>query len=246
MLFIDTFDPHEPWDAPERFKELYYDDFPCDRFLFGYGVRHDDIKPEDHESIRALYAAEVSFVDMWIGRFLERLDELGLRDNTVVVFTSDHGTHLGEEGCFQKTADLLNSCMTRLPLIVRHPDQGFAGKNIDALVSSVDYMPTFLEMLTVAETPKMDGKNFWSLADGSAESIRDRIYAQCWEFAMVRDLHWHFFQPQRRENPGKGAYLYNLERDPDEKENVVRGHPEVAREMRTHLAARLGMGLPEM
>lgn len=57
MLLIDTFDPHEPWDAPERFQKMYYDDYPCERFLFGYGVRNEDIHPEDLPAIKGLYAA---------------------------------------------------------------------------------------------------------------------------------------------------------------------------------------------
>ena len=246
MLFIDTFDPHEPWDAPERFRKMYCDNYPCERFLFGYGVRNEDIRPEDHDAIRALYAAEVSFVDMWFGRFVARLDELGFKDNTIVVFTTDHGTHLGEEDCFQKTPWLLNSCVAQLPLIVRHPDSRFAGSIVDALVSSVDYMPTFLKMLSIEEQPEMDGVSFWDLATGDTESIHDCVFTQFGTFAAVRDAHWHYFQHQREENPGNGPCLYDLDKDPKERHNVVGKHPEVVEEMRSRLTARLGMELPRV
>jgi arylsulfatase A-like enzyme len=225
---------------------MYYDDYPCERFLFGYGVRNEDIRPEDHEAIRALYAAEVSFVDMWVGRFLARLEELGYGENTVIAFTSDHGTHLGEAGYFQKTPALLNSDVAQLPLIIRHPDRTFAGAQIDALVSSVDFMPTFLDMLNIEDQPEMDGFNIWDLVTGEKEALRERVYSQFGKFAAVRDMDWHYFQPQDKEAPGKGAHLYNLTEDPEETTNVREDHPDVVKAMRAHLAERLGTALPDL
>jgi arylsulfatase A-like enzyme len=225
---------------------MYYENYPCKRFLFGYGVRNEDIRAEDYDAIRALYAAEVSFVDMWIGRFLARLDELGFRDDTIVVFSTDHGTHLGEEDCFQKTSSLLNSCVARLPLIVRHPAPSFAGRTVDGLVSSADYMPTFLAMLSAEEQPEMDGANFWDLVTGNRESIHDRVFTEFSPFAAVRDADWHYFQHEDQNTRGKGPYLYDLKRDPKEERNVVDEHPEIVRQMRGHLAKRLDMELPEV
>ena len=244
MLWIDTFDPHEPWDAPPRFQEMYYDSYPCERFLFGYGVRHADIREEDLPAIRALYAAEVSFVDMWIGRFLQTVEELGLLDSTAIAFSTDHGTHLGEQGCVQKTPGLLNSCVARLPLVVRHPDPTFAGQRVDGLVSSVDFMPTFLEMLGVEESPETDGADFWKLATGESDAIHDRVYSQFGNFAAVRDQRWHYFQHTAGEDPGKGPCLYDLDADPKEETNIVESHPEVVKEMRAHLEQRLALSLP--
>ena len=244
MLWADTFDPHEPWDAPERFRKMYYDKYPCERFLFGYGVRRQDIREEDIPAIRALYAAEVSFVDMWIGHFLERVDKLGLMDDTIIVFSTDHGTHLGEAGCIQKSGALLNSCIAQLPLIVRHPDKSFSGKQVDALVSAVDFTPTLLEMLGVEERPEMDGANFWKLATGESDSIHGRLFTQVDNFAAVRDLKWHYFQHTKGQNKGKGPRLYDLEVDREEKDNVVEKHPEVVKEMRGYLEKRLDVSLP--
>jgi len=242
-LLIDTFDPHEPWDAPKRFQQMYYDDYPCDRFLFGYGVRGQDIRDDDLPAIKALYAAEVSFVDMWIGRFINRLDELGLGDDTIIVFSTDHGTHLGEEGCVQKTPGLLNSCVANQPLIVRHPEKSFAGKRIDGLVSSVDFAPTFLKMLDVEDDTEMDGSNFWTLATGES-AIHERVFSQFGNFAAVRDLNWHYFQHTTGENKGKGPCLYDLVNDPGETANVCQQHPKVVNDMRNAIEERLGISLP--
>ena len=256
MLFIDTFDPHEPWDAPKRFQEMYHDAYPYERYLFGYGVRSKDIRPEDLPAIRGLYAAEVSFVDMWVGRFVEEVRKMGLLDDTILVFSTDHGTHLGEEGCVQKTAALLNSCVARLPLIVRHPDPAVAGKRVHALVSASDYMGTFLAMLGIEHKLPIDGKNFWPLAAGGADRLHDRVFTEFGRYAAVRDGRWHYFQ----DGGGKGAlepdylqkqagrvrsqalgvpHLYDLKADPGETKNVVLDHLDVAAEMQQHIARRV-------
>jgi len=247
MLWVDTFDPHEPWDAPARFQKMYYDKYPCEHFLFGYGfssATSQDIREEDLTAIKALYAAEVSFVDMWVGRLLQRVKELRLLDNTIIVFSTDHGTHLGEEGCLQKTSALLNSCVANLPLILRHPDQSFADKRVDTLVSSCDFMPTFLEMLDIEDRPEMDGRDFWKLTTGETASIHKHVFTQFGDFAAVRDLKWHYFQHTKGKNPGKGPCLYDLLNDPEEKVNVVDKHPEIVKQMRGYLAKRLGISLP--
>ncbi len=256
MLFIDTFDPHEPWDAPERFRRMYCDAYPCENFQFGYGVRHQDIRPEDLPAIRGLYAAEVSFVDMWVGRFVEEVRKMGLLDDTALVFSTDHGTHLGEEGCVQKTAALLNSCVARLPLIVRHPDPAVAGKRVDALVSATDYMTTFLAMLGVKHKLALDGKNFWDLATGKTGHNHDHVFTEFGQFAAVHDHGWHYFQNTRAKDAFKTTYvgaqaeavrnrargaphLYDLSSDPEEKTNVVLDHPDVVARMQERIRKRI-------
>ena len=243
MLLIDTFDPHEPWDAPERFQRMYYDNYPCKRFLFGYGVRNQDIRPEDLPAIKGLYAAEVTFVDQWVGKFLDRVRELGLMDDTIIVLSTDHGTHLGEEGCVQKTAGLLNCCVAQIPLIVRHPDAQFAGKRIDALLSHADYMPTFLNMLGVKGPEEMTGSDFWPLVTGEVKSIHDRVFTGYNNFAAVHDHEWHYFQSIKGKNPGKGPALYELKSDPGMTRNVVKEYPDIAAEMRRHLEKRFEVTL---
>lgn len=237
MLWMDTFDPHEPWDAPEEFQKMYYDNYPCDRFLFGYGVRHRDVRPGDIPAIRALYAAEVSFVDKWIGYLIDKVRDLGLMDDTIIAFSTDHGTHLGEEDCVQKTPGLLNSCVAQLPLIIRHPDNQFTGKRVDALTSAIDYAPTFLSMLDV-EGPKMDGQDIWPLAAGQVEAVYDRVFTQFNQFAAVRDMEWHYFQNIKGSNSGKGPCLYDLKSDPKETVNVVEKHPDVVAMMKAYLEER--------
>jgi arylsulfatase A-like enzyme len=235
MLWLELFDPHEPWDAPQRFRDLYHGDYPVDDYQFGYGVRGPDVREEDYPAIRGLYAAEVTFVDLWIGRLLEKVDDLGLRDDTLIVFTTDHGTHLGEQGCIQKTPGLLNSLVAQLPFIVRHPDPQHAGKRVDALVSGMDLAPTALELLGVTAHGPMDGQSFWPLVTGEAGTIRDHVLTGFGGFCAARTKEWHYFQRWRGEQEGKGPALYGLGADPEETQNVIDAHPAVVDEMQALL-----------
>ena len=223
--------------------------------MFGYGVRHRDIRPDDLPFIRGLYAAECSFVDLWVGRFIEGVRKLGILDDTAIVFSTDHGTHLGEEGCVQKTPGLLNACVARLPLIVRHPDPAYAGKRIDALVSAVDYMPSLLDLLGLKHKLDLDGTSFWPLATGEAEAIHDHVITEFGPFAAVHDPRWHYFQntrpkgcldpkfvEQRAAAIQKGTvgvpHLYDLEADPAMQKNVALDHLDVVGTMQERLKPR--------
>ena len=252
MLWVEMFDPHEPWDAPPRFQKMYRDDYGYERYLFGYGVQRFGTKTGESPNftphlpvIRDLYAAEVTYVDYCIGRFLESMEKMKLLDDTVVVFTTDHGTHLGELGYVQKQPALLNSLVMHLPLLIRHPERSTAGKRVSELVSAIDFAPTFCHMLGVDDQDQMEGQNAWSLVTGETDRLNDRVYTQFGTFASVRDRGWHYFQHISGNNRGAGPCLYDLEKDPGETRNVMDAHTEVAAEMRGQLADRLQQELPE-
>ena len=227
---------------------MYRDEYPYERYLFGYGVRVEDIRmDEDLPVIKDLYAAEVTFSDYCIGRLLKRIEEMGLMEDTIIVFSTDHGTHLGEEGCVQKTPGLLNACVTHLPLIIRHPDKKFAGKRVDGLVSAIDFMPTFLELLGIDDYSKyMDGKNMWKLVTGEAEAIHNNVYTVFKNFGAIHNLEWHYFQNIRGDDRGKGPCLYDLKNDPGQAKNVIKEYPDVARDLRGKLEKYLGISIPPL
>ena len=246
MLFIDMFDPHEPWDAPPRFQKMYRDKYPYERYLFGYGVQVQDIRPDDLPVIRDLYAAEVTFSDYCIGRLLNAIEQLGLIDDTIVAFSTDHGTHLGEEGCVQKTPALLNACVTHIPLIIRHPDRQFAGKRVAGLVSAVDFMPTFLALLGIDDYKNTDGDNMWKLVTRQTSAIHDDVYTVFNRFGAIHNLDWHYFQHIRGNDLGKGPCLYDLKNDPAQTENVIAKHPELAKDLRDKLQKHLEIEIPSV
>ena len=171
---------------------------------------------------------------------------MGLLDDTIVVFSTDHGTHLGEMGYVQKHPNLLNSLVMHLPLLVRHPDRSTAGKQVPQLVSAIDYAPTFCHMLGIDDQEQMDGQNAWSLVTGEADRLHDRVFTQFGNFASVRDRRWHYFQHVAGKDRGEGPCLYDLDADPGEVKNVIEAHTDVAAEMRGRLADRLQQEIPEV
>ncbi|MFC1606730.1 sulfatase [Candidatus Latescibacterota bacterium] len=235
MLFIDMFDPHEPWDAPPRFQKMYRKKYPLDRYIFGYGVNMEDVLEDDYPIIQDLYAAEVTFSDYCIGRLIDSVKRMGLWDNTIIAFSTDHGTHLGEQGCVQKQAKLLNSCIGRVPLIIRHPDQGSKGKRVDALTSHMDFVPTFLSMLGVDSNVLMDGQNMWDLVNGTKTKLRDHAITGYGNYGSIHTDKWHYFQNVWGNNPGLGPQLYDVVNDHNETKNVVDIHPDVVTELKQKL-----------
>ncbi|MDX9755640.1 MAG: sulfatase [bacterium] len=244
FLHLDLYDPHEPWDAPPRFQRMVRTHFPLKRYLFGYGINWKDIRPEDIPILRDLYAAEILFVDHCLGSLFQYLREAGLYENTVVVFTSDHGTHLGEDGCVQKRPGFLNSCLTQLPLLIRHPDPRYAGKRIDALVSAMDIAPTLLQLLHIPPPPAMEGLNLWPLVEEQTTSVREELFTAFFSFAAVRTRQWHYFQHYKEQDPGHGPCLYDLSADGEEQWNVYTKHPSVVRDLRSRLQQRFQVPLP--
>lgn len=236
MLFLDMFDPHEPWDAPPRFQKMYRDTYPHDRYIFGYGVNTNNVTEEDYPVLRDLYSADVTHVDHCVGQVIDEVKRLGMWDNTIIVFSTDHGTHLGEQGCFMKQHKLLNSLYTRAPLIIRHPDRSFRGKRIDGLTSHVDFVPTFLSLLGIQTNLSFDGHDMWELVTGSKKKLRDYVVSGYKDsYGSVKTHDWYYYQNVWGGDPGLGPQLYNLAKDPFEVDNVVQNHPEVVAEMKRYL-----------
>ena len=232
FLWIDCFDPHEPWDPPSRYAKMYRDRWDYDRYLFGYPIDVAKIRESDYPAIRALYAAEVTYADHWVGVFLDKIRTLGLDDSTVVIYCSDHGTHLGEFGCVQKTPGLLTSAITRLPLAIRHPEASFGGRRVPGFIGPRDYLPTMLSLLGFEPLSGIEGKDFWPLVQDPGDRLYRRAFSGYDAFGAVRDRQWLYFQNWRGKDRGKGPALFDLEADPREETNIVNDRPAVAEELR--------------
>jgi arylsulfatase A-like enzyme len=198
FLYVDSWDPHEPWDAPDYYTALYEPEYDGRRLYPTYGRWRDaGLTEADIATAHATYCGEVTMVDRWVGRLLEKLDVLGLAGDTVVAFTSDHGFFFGEHGYFGKAewfhdpgakimaeADVpewlpeswlltlgwspLYQELTRIPLLVRAP--GLEPGPRSALTSAPDLAPTLLELAGIDIPPDMDGRSFTgALADAKSE-----------------------------------------------------------------------------
>jgi arylsulfatase A-like enzyme len=203
FLYVDIWDPHEPWDAPDYYTSLYHPGqgghqiYPC------YGRWEESgLTEEDVRLAHATYCGEVTMVDFWVGRLLAKLDVLGLRENTLVFFLSDHGFYFGEHGYLGK-AEWINDNeavisedsvvpgwlpeswlltvgwsplyreITRLPLIVRAP--GIEPGRRQALTTTPDVAPTILELAGVERPATMQGESLFGVLAGERDEHRPLV-----------------------------------------------------------------------
>ncbi|MER3406129.1 MAG: sulfatase, partial [Chloroflexota bacterium] len=119
LLWIEAFDPHEPWDPPRQYADRYCPDFEGTEFIFPPAAARVGTEREK-ERTKALYLGEVTYMDEWVGRLMNELADLGRLDDTIVMLLSDHGTELLDHGEFGKRAHALYAHNTQLNWIVRH------------------------------------------------------------------------------------------------------------------------------
>ena len=181
--------------------------------------------PKDWDSWReiiGLYYDMTCMVDAQIGRLLDRLEERGLADNTVIILTSDHGDMTGSHGAMNDKG-LMYEEAHRVPLIVSFPDKFSQGTRSDELVYNMDLFPTLLDLLGMKDE-SLDGKSFLPVLEGKAlEQSREAIYL---EFHGIRFLYsqraivtndgWKYVF-----TPGDKDECYNLNEDPGELRNLV-------------------------
>ncbi len=248
FLYVDCFDPHEPWHAPKEYADKYCPNYEGRELICPPGTV-DAITPAEFQRVKALYAGECSLVDRWVGYLLERLDTLGLADETIVVFTSDHGTMMGEQGQVHKGQDRLRIQCTRVPLIVRLPDRAYAGKRVQGFVQHQDIMPTLMNLLDKPVPERCNGADLWPMVTDGASAPRDYVVSAFGSYASVRTAEWNFQtawcgSKQPSQQPRKPE-LYDRNADPEELANVIADHTDVADELHAKLKAYIESGLPE-
>jgi len=228
FLHLEGFDSHEPWDPPKRFLDKY---MPNAGKPSWPEPPYADIKvPEEGvKRLRANYAGEASCVDYWYGQILKTIEELGLFDNSVVIFTSDHGALLGEQGQFVKGPTRLRGQVTHVPLLMRLPKKQFAGKRVKGYAQHPDIMPTILGRLNLKPPSRVTGTDLWPLVTGETRSTRDYVVQAYGWIAAVRTPEWNYSRAWRPEMLGSpyAPQLYDLTKDPEELTNVAAKHPDV-------------------
>ena len=183
FLGVGFYKPHTPYVAPRKYFDMYkLEDIQVPRVPADYHstlpapaikslTRKKDQNnlPEStkREAIRAYYAT-ISFLDTQVGKVLDAVEELGLLDNTIILFSSDHGYHMGEHGYFQKTTLFENA--DRVPLILSAPRMKAKGQRTQSLVEMIDFYRTLSDLAGISEplpyvqgrscAPTMDDKNF--------------------------------------------------------------------------------------
>ena len=170
FLQVEIFDPHEPFHCTDKYRQMYDDDWDGPPFDWpNYNVVRES--PEAVEHIRKCYAGLVTMTDHWIGKILDALESQGIRDETLIVFTTDHGTMLAEHDYWMKNYMPMYNPLVRIPLIVCLPGSGLAGRRVNGLTQTIDLMPTILEFFDSPAPPHVHGHSLRRVLEG--QTIRD-------------------------------------------------------------------------
>lgn len=228
LCIAGFYSPHSPWIVPRRYLDLYDPatlTLPLDaaRKPFGDDLSNRDsldVARSDDELRSAThgYYAMVSEVDDHVGRILAELDARGLADDTMVIFTSDHGEWLGKYGRYGK-GHPADDAVSRVPLLIRHP--GIAGAQlpvVDTIVEAVDVLPTILDAAAIPIPPALQGQSLLPLLSVDAAAGLPRT-----DSALTEHYGWKSLRT-RTHRYGIAAigeeHLFDVEADPHETNDI--------------------------
>jgi len=188
------------------------------------------------------YLRTIKSVDDGVGEVLDYLEETGLAENTIVIYTSDQGFYLGEHGWFDKRFMYEESFRT--PLLVRFPKEIKLGTKIDKLVQNLDFAPTFLDYAGIEIPEDMQGESFRDLVSGKTSEWRDAVYYTYYEYPSVHMVKRHYGVATDRYKLMHFYYdideweMYDLETDPSEMKNIYNdpAYADVQKMMHQRLA----------
>jgi arylsulfatase A-like enzyme len=182
LLFVDEFDPHEPFDTPEPYASRYDPDWTGPHLIWppyvNGGVAKGVLDERQARQVRASYGAKLTMIDRWFGELLGAIDRHGLWDDTVVVVCTDHGHYLGEKDIWGKPGVPIYEPLGRIPLLVAWP--GVAAGTCDALTTAVDIHATLLDLFEVEASHRVHGRSLVPLIDGTAAAVREHVLAGVW------------------------------------------------------------------
>ncbi len=240
MITASWSPPHDLWVMPEPYYSLVDRDkieLPGTTDLpkwdrRGASKRLGDIMgPEGIKEYAAIYHGMVKYIDDQLGRVLDKLDERGLTDNTLVIFTSDHGDMAGAHGCIGKSISSYFDDLVRIPLSMRLPGRIKPGTIVDRPVSQIDFMPTILDYLGQSVPEGIHGRSMRPLVEGRDVEWRDHAFCQRANHSrMLRTERYKYsFGPRQRM-----VALYDLKEDPHEDHNLADDPPHAAKVREMH------------
>ena len=234
LMFCSFPKPHSPYDPPAEFATMYNpQDMPVpagdasmlenrNPYLRWTRITHamDTLSPESHQVIKAYYYGLLTFQDVQIGRVIKALEESGQADNTIIVYTADHGDLMGDFGMYFKCCFQEGS--VKVPIIFAGP--GVPKDEVRSQLAGLqDILPTLAELTGCPLTHEVDGESLTEVFAAPEAKLRDYYYGECLDdpeqSAMICDGRWKYIYTQT----GPTEELYDLENDPTELNNLAVG-----------------------
>ena len=261
FLCIDTWDPHESWDAPNYYTELYWPGYDGEIIdpVYGYWQDAPGYTEEKLKKAHATYCGEITMVDTWFGYFIKRVENMGLLKNTAIIYTSDHGFYFGEHGglfgkmIFGKDKGIgvwshspLYEELTAIPLFIYVPNISPAAYS--GLTSAVDLMPTVMDIMGQEIPSRVEGSSLLPMVEDQASAGREYVVSSR-PFVNAGHIVRSVDDCERMVEKDSAATvttdectlifnttpglseLYDLKSDPKQQKNLIAKNPNKAREL---------------
>lgn len=242
FLMIDCWDPHEPWDPPQHYTDLYN---PSHR---GKNPIHPLYSTErwsndaELKQLRANYCGEVTMVDRWLGHFLQRVDDLGLRDDTAIAIISDHGHSIGDRDVTGKIPSHQHKELVELVLMLRHPKGYGTGKKSDAFVYNIDLVTTLAAW--GGAKLQTDGRDLTPILRGKKREGRRYVTGAFNDWATYQDRRYKLIQSFAGVGDPANSRLFDVVADPDERRNIATKKRDVVKQLYRRILDDAGGDLP--
>jgi arylsulfatase A-like enzyme len=238
FLGMGFYRPHTPYVSPKHYFDLYptdsislpklSDDDKSRNPAVAYASFHevqDRMTDELRKQAIQGYHASTSFMDAQVGRVVDALDRLGLSENTIIVFMSDHGYHLADHGLWQKQS--LFNRGTRVPFIIVTPHSKVAGKVASSEIELVDLYPTIASLCGLKAPPYLDGTDLSPVLNDPTLKLKKAAFSQLTrangdEGYSVRSGKWRYTEWRSKKGLDLGKQLFDEESDPDETMNLAK------------------------
>ena len=205
FLLVETFDPHEPFDVPDEYMDMY--DNKYEGPYFETPTYSEVDVPEDAlEYINKRYAALLTMTDNHFGKFIQRLKDLDMYEDTMIIVTTDHGYFLGERNYFGKNYMHMYNELAHIPLLVRFPKGERAGERVSSITQNIDIMPTVLDYSEIEIPAEVQGKSWKPIADNRNYQREYALYGYHGLAVNITDGEHTYFRAHNEEN--KPCYEY--------------------------------------
>lgn len=240
FLTVESFDPHEPWLVPPHYRRMYLKENGHEQVKSDYADTAN-LADDLMRRTQANYSGSVTQCDRWFGYFLESLRVLGLLDNTMVIFTTDHGHSLGDRNYMGKRSYPSTPEVFDVPLMIRFPGAEHAGKQSDMFIQHHDLAAFILEAAGL-DAGSLDGKPFLADALAGGPGPRRHVTIGWSAAATVIDRDWWF----NCKVDLSGVLLYDLKAKGDPlARNVAPQHGEVVKRMLKLAESDAAGGFPD-
>lgn len=250
FLAVGLVRPHVPFVAPEKYFDSYpyqqmvlppqvtndWDDIPAMGINYVTSLNGEMSEGQEKKAISAYYAS-VAYMDAQVGKILNTLEQEGISENTIIIFTSDHGFHLGEHRFWMKVS--LHEESVRVPLMIKVP--GYQAGISDSFVELLDLYPTTAKLAGLKISSELQGKDLTKVLLKPDEEVREFAFStsQGGKALLIRTKKWAFIQYE--EDASKGMELYDMETDPQQFNNLATNpiYKDVVNDMQSRLNNKL-------